>query len=248
MENSYFLGVRVDDIDPSAADPLDRYVGHAMITFTDQTGETQVFGIMPREPKLSTFFDQYKTSSVAGNIFDQPTDHTWDFEKRVPVSVDEFDAAYAFVQNAIAMAREDADLPFDQQRLRYHVISGSYGAENSYSCVSFVKAVLEASGASLPAGFTSVVLPAPAAIPKLDLAYDLRAKAEGILIKADDLARKGVVLTYGPDDKSATINGTESGGAFPKDEPPAVPDYDGDGTLIGYHSESRSDAGLANCR
>jgi Ca2+-binding RTX toxin-like protein len=226
MSDVYFIGIRVNDVQLSSATAQNGrifdLIGHAMISFTDPSGQTRVFGMMPLLPPdvPGKPFDWDHTSSVAGQVVEQTTSHMWDFEKRIPVTKDQYDAAMNFVSNLAKLTAQEASLPLDQHTLRYNGISGGFGADNTYSCVGFVKAAVDVSGAGMPMGFSSIIVPSPGAIPRLDLINRLIALWNGISVSDSDLSRWGVVVTLGPDDPSATIYGTENGDAYPDPNAP----------------------------
>lgn len=164
--SEYFIGIRVDDV--LTPDESTDLVGHAMITFTDASGETSVWGYMPDGDK------QQVGQQRVGKIIDQ-SDHGWNFEKRVPVSLEQFSAAISFMLETMART----DLLYFELGSELPSLTDPLGSR-TFNCVSFVDRCFSEAGIIVSPTFTYAGFPSPATIQRLDFEYSIARLIAGI--------------------------------------------------------------------
>lgn len=168
---SFFIGIRIDDTDtfnreglppghPNKADPY----GHAMLTLT-AFGITRVWDLMPtrRWPPPPIDGEVYLTP-VSG-VVNVDTTHEWDFEKRVAISEEQYEAVFAWAMN------------MSERELQYHAFPATLPEIETYSCMSFVQAAFQVADVVVP-GFTGFV--SPATVKRLDPLLETEAALAGI--------------------------------------------------------------------
>ncbi|MBV2183037.1 MAG: putative Ig domain-containing protein, partial [Rhizobium sp.] len=183
--SEYFIGIRVSTAS---------LTGHAMVTLTDSSGQTRVWGFQPALIKESVL-------PVPGELIPQDGE-PWNFEKRVPISADQYGKVLTFITEM--QARTDLLYFLTGESSDYSLIDG-----NLYNCVTFVDKCFRKADVAVSPTFTYALVQSPMAIPRLDWDYSLARLLSGIQYDGSYESQDRITIIHGPQDHQGDIAGTE---------------------------------------